>query len=277
MLRIDAHQHFWIFYPVRDSWINEDMAVIQHDFLPADLEPILKANDINGCVAVQADQSEAQNDFLLGLAAENDFIKGVVGWVDLRANNIDERLEYYSSFDVIKGLRHVLQGEEDRALMLRSEFRNGIEKLEKHGFTYDILVFPDQLKYIPAFVSAFPDQKFVIDHIAKPDIKNRNVADWAKDMRIIAEHDNVWCKVSGMVTEADWSNWVTADFTPYLDVIFGAFGPEKVMFGSDWPVCQVAASYHDMVGIVKQYTSTLSANENALFWGGNAAHFYNIK
>jgi L-fuconolactonase len=277
MLRIDAHQHFWIFDPVRDSWINEDMAVIQHDFLPADLEPILKANDINGCVAVQADQSEAQNDFLLGLAAENDFIKGVVGWVDLRANNIDERLEYYSSFDVIKGLRHVLQGEEDRALMLRSEFRNGIEKLEKHGFTYDILVFPDQLKYIPAFVSAFPDQKFVIDHIAKPDIKNRNVADWAKDMRIIAEHDNVWCKVSGMVTEADWSNWVTADFTPYLDVIFGAFGPEKVMFGSDWPVCQVAASYHDMVGIVKQYTSTLSANENALFWGGNAAHFYNIK
>jgi L-fuconolactonase len=277
MLRIDAHQHFWIFDPVRDSWINEDMAVIQHDFLPADLEPILKANDINGCVAVQADQSDAQNDFLLGLAAENDFIKGVVGWVDLRANNIDERLEYYSSFDVIKGLRHVLQGEEDRALMLRSEFRNGIEKLEKHGFTYDILVFPDQLKYIPAFVSAFPDQKFVIDHIAKPDIKNRNVADWAKDMRIIAEHDNVWCKVSGMVTEADWSNWVTADFTPYLDVIFGAFGPEKVMFGSDWPVCQVAASYHDMVGIVKQYTSTLSANENALFWGGNAAHFYNIK
>jgi L-fuconolactonase len=277
MLRIDAHQHFWIFDPVRDSWINEDMAVIQHDFLPADLEPILKANDINGCVAVQADQSEAQNDFLLGLAAENDFIKGVVGWVDLRANNIDERLEYYSSFDVIKGLRHVLQGEEDRALMLRSEFRNGIEKLEKHGFTYDILVFPDQLKYIPAFVSAFPDQKFVIDHIAKPDIKNRNVADWAKAMRIIAEHDNVWCKVSGMVTEADWSNWVTADFTPYLDVIFGAFGPEKVMFGSDWPVCQVAASYHDMVGIVKQYTSTLSANENALFWGGNAAHFYNIK
>ncbi len=277
MQRIDAHQHFWIFDPVRDSWINDDMAVIQRDFLPADLEPILKENNIDACIAVQADQSEAQNDFLLGLAADNYFIKGVVGWVDLRAKNIDDRLNFYSGFDKLKGFRHVLQGEEDRALVLRSEFRNGIEKLEKYGFTYDILIFPDQLKYVPAFVSAFPDQKFVIDHIAKPDIKNKKITDWAKDIRAVAEHKNVWCKVSGMVTEADWKNWTTDDFTPYLDVVFEAFGPQRVMFGSDWPVCQVAAPYGDMAGIVKKYTSTLSANEQALFWGGNAAYFYNIK
>ncbi|WP_448702025.1 amidohydrolase family protein [Mucilaginibacter sp. AW1-3] len=276
-MRIDAHQHFWIFDPVRDSWITDDMAVIQRDFLPADLQPILQQNHIDGCIAVQADQSETQNSFLLELASENDFIKGVVGWVDLRAQNIEERLEYYSQFENMKGFRHVLQGEEDRALMLKPEFMNGIGKLKKHGFTYDILIFPDQLQYVPGFVNAFPDQKFVIDHIAKPDIKNRKVADWAKEMRAIAELDNVWCKVSGMVTEADWKNWKTDDFEPYLDVVFEAFGVEKVMFGSDWPVCQVAASYNAMAGIVTQYTSTLSLSEQSVFWGENAVNFYDIK
>lgn len=276
-MRIDAHQHFWIFDPVRDSWITDDMAVIQRDFLPVHLKPILQENNIDGCIAVQADQSEIQNSFLLELASENDFIKGVVGWVDLRAQNIEERLDYYSQFENMKGFRHVLQGEEDRALMLKPGFMNGIGKLKKHGFTYDILIFPDQLQYVPEFVNAFPDQKFVIDHIAKPDIKNRKVADWAKEMRAIAELDNVWCKVSGMVTEADWKNWKFDDFEPYLDVVFEAFGVEKVMFGSDWPVCQVAAPYKAMADIVTQYTSTLSLSEQSVFWGENAVNFYNIK
>lgn len=276
-MRIDAHQHFWIFDPVRDSWITDDMAVIRRDFLPADLQPILQQNHIDGCIAVQADQSEIQNSFLLELASENDFIKGVVGWVDLRAKNIEERLDYYSQFENMKGFRHVLQGEEDRALMLKPEFMNGIGKLKKHGFTYDILIFPDQLQYVPEFVNAFPDQKFVIDHIAKPDIKNHKVADWAREMRTIAELDNVWCKVSGMVTEADWKNWKVDDFEPYLDVVFEAFGVEKVMFGSDWPVCQVAAPYKAMANIVTQYTSTLSLSEQSVFWGENAVNFYNIK
>jgi L-fuconolactonase len=276
-MRIDAHQHFWIFDPVRDSWITDDMAVIQRDFLPVHLKPILQENHIDGCIAVQADQSETQNSFLLELASENDFIKGVVGWVDLRTKNIEERLEYYSQFENMKGFRHVLQGEEDRALMLKPEFMNGIGKLKKHGFTYDILIFPDQLQYVPKFVNAFPDQKFVIDHIAKPDIKNRKVADWAKEMRAIAELDNVWCKVSGMVTEADWKNWKFDDFEPYLDVVFEAFGVERVMFGSDWPVCQVAATYKTMADIVTQYTSTLSLSEQSVFWGENAVNFYNIK
>src|SRR5476649_12353 len=276
-MRIDAHQHFWIFDPVRDSWITDDMAVIQRDFLPVHLKPILQENHIDGCIAVQADQYETQNSFLLELASENDFIKGVVGWVDLRAQNIEERLDYYSQFENMKGFRHVLQGEEDRALMLKPEFMNGIGKLKKHGFTYDILIFPDQLQYVPEFVNAFPDQKFVIDHIAKPDIKNRKVADWAKEMRATAELDNVWCKVSGMVTEADWKNWKVDDFEPYLDVVFEAFGVEKVMFGSDWPVCQVAATYTAMADIVTQYTSTLSLSEQSVFWGENAVNFYNIK
>jgi L-fuconolactonase len=276
MPKIDAHQHFWIFDPVRDSWINDEMSVIQRDFLPGDLEPVLQANGIDGCVAVQADQSEIQNDFLLDLADYNPFIKGVVGWVDLRAGNIEERLEYYSAFDAMKGFRHVLQGEEDRALMLKPAFKSGISKLSKYGFTYDILIFPDQLQYVSEFVSAFPDTKFVIDHIAKPYIKDKKIDDWAADMRKVAQHENLCCKVSGMVTEADWKNHKPADFIPYMDVVFEAFRADRLMFGSDWPVCQVAANYTEMKSIVEQYTIALSATEQASFWGDNAIKFYNL-
>ncbi|MEO6522591.1 MAG: amidohydrolase family protein [Mucilaginibacter sp.] len=277
MLKVDSHQHFWIFDPVRDSWINDEMRVIQHDFLPQDLGAVLTENGVDGCVAVQADQTEAQNDFLLGLARDNDFIKGVVGWVDLRADNISERLAYYSQFNLMKGFRHVLQGEEDRALMLKSAFRNGIGELKKHGFTYDILIFPDQLQYVSAFVGGFPDQKFVIDHLAKPYIKDQKIDDWAKEIRAVAKYENLYCKVSGMITEADWKNWKAEDFTPYLDVVFEAFGADRLMFGSDWPVCKVAADYTAMKDIVEQYVSKLSANEQTAFWGGNATHFYNLK
>lgn len=275
-MKIDAHQHFWIFDPVRDSWIDERMAVIQRDFTPADLKPVLDRHGIDGCVAVQADQSAAETEFLLKQAAENDFVKAVVGWVDLRAENIEEQLADDSAFDKLKGFRHVLQGDPDRALMLKPRFMHGIKELERYNYTYDILIFPDQLVYAGELVRAFPNQKFVIDHIAKPYIKKHDTEGWAKGMAAIAEHDNVWCKVSGMVTEADWQNWQEADFTPYLDVVFEAFGTKRVMFGSDWPVCNVAGGYDRMIGIVKNYAARLSANEQADFWGNNALGFYNI-
>jgi len=277
MQKVDSHQHFWIFDPVRDSWINDEMRVIQRDFLPAELAPVLLANGIDGCVAIQADQSEIQNEFLLDQANGNDFIKGIVGWVDLQAGNITERLAYYSQFNLIKGFRHVLQGEQDRALMLKPAFMKGIAELKKHGFTYDILIFPDQLQYVSEFVSAFPDQKFVIDHLAKPYIKDNKIDDWAKDISALAQHQNLYCKVSGMVTEADWQNWKTEDFIPYLDVVFEAFGANRLMFGSDWPVCQLAASYSEMKRVVEQYTIKLSADEQRGFWGGNAIDFYHLK
>ncbi|MBC8054810.1 MAG: amidohydrolase family protein [Sphingobacteriaceae bacterium] len=276
MNRIDSHQHFWRFDPVRDSWINDEMKNIQRDFLPEDLEPVLKENNMDGCVAVQADQSEEQNAFLLELAAANFFIKGIVGWVDLRAENINESLEFYKGYDKMKGFRHVLQGEEDRSLMLRDEFKRGISLLEGYGFTYDILIYPDQLKYTEEFVTAFPNQRFVIDHIAKPNIKDQKIDDWAKDIKAVAGHYNVCCKVSGMVTEADWKNWKAKDFTPYLDTIFEAFGSQRIMYGSDWPVCEVAGGYSKMIGLVKDYTSQLSQDEQAQFWGQNAINFYNL-
>jgi len=276
MLKIDSHQHFWKFDPMRDSWIDDSMANIRRDFMPGDLKPILAKFDIDGCVAVQADQSEVETEFLLSLAEENDFIKGVVGWVDFRASNVGDRLAYYSQFKKIKGFRHVLQGESDRALMLSPQFTKGISALKIYDYTYDILIFPDQLGYINQFVKIFGGHRFVIDHIAKPDIKNKNIDRWEKGIKAIAKHENVWCKVSGMVTEADWQNWVLKDFEPYLDTIFEAFGPKRIMFGSDWPVCNVAGGYQQMLSVVKNYTSKLSADEQAQFWGINSIEFYKL-
>jgi L-fuconolactonase len=276
MLKIDAHQHFWQFDPVRDSWIDESMPEIQRDFLPEDLEPILKQNGLNGCVVVQSDQSEAENEFQLKNAGKNSIIKGVVGWVDLCSSKVEERLEYYYQFKLLKGFRHVLQGEPDASFMLQKSFLNGISLLQKFDFTYDILIFPLHLQNAKTLVQNFSNQPFVIDHIAKPDIKNKNIADWKKDIQAIAKLENVSCKVSGMVTEADWKNWQPADFTPYLDIVFEAFGAKRVLFGSDWPVCNIAGGYEKMISIVQNYTSTLTQNEQELFWGGNAVQFYHL-
>ena len=276
MKTIDAHQHFWQFDPVRDSWITDEMSVIQKDFFPDDLKPVLQQNGFDGCVAVQASQSEEETDFLVSLAAQNDFIKGVVGWVDLQANDIEERLAKYKSIPVIKGFRHVLQGEPQRDLMLKPEFKRGIAALQKHGFTYDILIFPDQVNFSDELVASFPEQKFVIDHIAKPYIKRKEIDEWKKDMEKIAKHENVYCKISGMVTEADWKAWKKEDFKPYLDVVVEAFGTDRILFGSDWPVCLVAASYEKMLAIVKDYFASFSQDEQDRFFGLNAIRFYNL-
>ncbi|MEP7143046.1 MAG: amidohydrolase family protein [Ferruginibacter sp.] len=276
MQRIDAHQHFWQFDPVRDSWISEEMAVIQKDFLPKDIQPVLQENNIDGCVTVQSDQSEKENEFQLNNAAAFDFIKGVVGWVDLQAKAVEERLAYYCSFKKMKGFRHILQGEADRALMLKPAFMNGMAKLKQFGFTYDVLIFPDQLKYVGGLVAAFPDQKFVIDHIAKPGIKEHKTGDWEKDIRSLGGFENLYCKISGMVTEADWKNWERDNFTPYMDTVVDAFGTSRIMFGSDWPVCLVAASYKQMLEIVTDYFSSFTVNEKENFFGLNAVQFYNL-
>ncbi len=276
MPRIDAHQHFWKFDPVRDSWINEEMSVIQRDFLPTDLQTILQENDMDGCVAVQSDQSEKENEFQLSNAADFDFIKGVVGWVDLQSQAIEERLSHYHRFKKMKGFRHVLQGEKDRALMLQPAFMNGISKLQQFGFTYDILIFPDQIKYAAELVAAFPDQKFVIDHIAKPNIKDHLVESWKEDITALSGFENLYCKISGMVTEATWQGWTKDDFIPYMDTVVETFGTKRIMFGSDWPVCMVAASYNEVLGIAEDYFAPFSEEERNKFFGQNAVQFYNL-
>jgi L-fuconolactonase len=274
---IDAHQHFWKFDPVRDSWINDDMRVIQRDFMPDDLLPVLKAHGVDGCITVQSDQSETENTFQLAHADKHDFIRGVVGWVDLEADNLEDRLNHYSQHKKMRGFRHVLQGEPQRDFMLRPQFKRGIGLLSRFNFSYDVLVFTDQLKYTQEFVAEFPNQRFVIDHLAKPHIKERKLNDWKKDILAVAKHENVLCKISGMVTEADWKNHKDADFIPYLDVIVEAFGTKRIMFGSDWPVCTVAASYGKVLDIVKNYFSSFSKEEQESFFALNAIRFYNLR
>jgi L-fuconolactonase len=276
MPRIDAHQHFWQYNEVRDSWITEDMSVIRRDFLPDDLHPLLQQNDFDGSVVVQSDQSYLENEFHLMNADEFDFIRGIVGWVDLQARDVEDKLAHYSSFKKIKGFRHVLQGEQDRSLMLKPAFKNGIGKLKQFGFTYDILIYPDQLSYTEEFVAAFPDQKFVLDHIAKPAIKAGEITGWEAQMRRLGNHENLYCKVSGMVTEADWKDWKPEDFAPYMDVVVQSFGTGRLMFGSDWPVCLVAASYEEVLEIVTGYFAGFSENERDAFFGSNAIEFYNL-
>lgn len=275
MLKVDSHQHFWQFDPIRDNWITEEMEVIRHDFLPLDLKPLLEANGIQGCIAVQADQLEAETDFLLALAEEYDFIKGVVGWVDLCSPKIHERLEYYSQFPKLKGFRHILQAEPVE-FMLKPEFQRGIAALNNCGFTYDILIYPKHLPVTPDLIRNLDNQAFVIDHLAKPDIKNSLFSNWEAEMRQIASFENVYCKLSGMITEADLKNWKKEEIFPYMDKVFEFFGAERLMFGSDWPVCKLAGEYDMVCGLVDEYLSKLSIREQELVWGKNAEQFYKL-
>lgn len=275
-MKIDAHQHFWQFDPIRDAWITEgSMSAIRRNFMPNDLSPILSKNGFDGCIAVQADQSEAETHFLLELAAQHNFIKGVVGWVDLKADNLEKQLDYFSQFPKLKGFRHILQGENPE-FMLNPRFTEGVSLLGKKGFTYDILVFPKHLQAIQQFLKHFDNQPFVIDHIAKPYIKKGLIKQWAKDMKAVAQYENVYCKISGMVTEADWKVWKETDFTPYHDVVFEAFGADRIMYGSDWPVCLVAATYEKQLTIVENYVSKHQNTEGGKIFGENAIRFYKI-
>jgi L-fuconolactonase len=276
-MRIDSHQHFWKFHPVKEAWIKEKMEVIKRDFLPSDLESLLTDNQFDGCVAVQADQSEEETHFLLELAKNNDFIKGVVGWVDLCAENIEERLEYFCKYEKLKGFRHIVQAEADIDFMLLESFQNGISKLGKYNFTYDLLIFPKHLENAVKLVAKFPEQKFVIDHLAKPDFKNKEFSNWETGIKAIAKFSNVMCKVSSLVTEADWNNWRETDFIYCLNVVTEVFGMDRLMFGSDWPVSLLAASYAESCDIAEHYFSEFPKEEQDKFWRKNAIDFYRLE
>lgn len=275
-MRIDSHQHFWKYHPQKQDWISEDMAVLKRDFLPAQIKPLLQEQGLDGCITVQCEQNADEINFMLQLAEENDFIKGIVGWIDLRANNLEEQLLHYSKYKQIKGFRHVVQAEPDKNFLLRRDFCRGISLLKQFGFTYDILIYHYQLKAAIEFVRLFPEQPFVIDHIAKPDIKNHEINIWAAQMKEIAKNKNVFCKVSGMVTEADITNWKKEDLLPYMDVVFENFGAERIMFGSDWPVCLLATDYNALYKIVSEYISALNKDKQDAVLGNNAAAFYHL-
>ena len=274
--RIDSHQHFWHYHPAKQTWMNKDMQAIKRDFLPQDLRPLLEYCQLNCSVAVQASQHEDENEFLLQLADSNPMIKGIVGWVDLRSKEIFDRLDYYKQFIKVKGFRHVIHDEPDLDFMLNPDFLNGIKALGKYGFTYDILIFHSHLKNTLAFVELFQDQPFVIDHIAKPEIRNCQYHDWKEQLADIAAMPNVYCKISGMVTEANWKGWMTNDFERYMSAVLELFGTDRIMYGSDWPVCTLSASYEEQYKLVEDFFSKLSQTERDDIFGLNAKRFYDL-
>lgn len=276
-MQIDSHRHFWRYDAVRDSWIADAMRVLRRDFLPERPEPELNANGIDATVAVQADQSDEETHFLLRLAERNPFIAGVVGWADLCAANLPKRREYFSQFEKLRGFRHVVQSEPDDRFLLRDHFCRSIARLREFGFSYDISIYARQLPAAIEFVERFPDQSFVVDRIAKPAISAREIDGWARNVRAIAANPNVFCKLSGLITEADWDNWNLELLDPYLAIAFDAFGADRLLFGSDWPVCVLAGSYHRVKRLVTDFLRGRPAAEQSKILGDNAARFYGLK
>lgn len=275
-MRIDAHQHFWIYNAERDQWITDAMRAIQRDFLPNDLAPSLRENGIDGVVAVQASQSHEETQFLVDLSTVYAMIKAVVGWVDLASEKVDEYLEHFSQFKVIKGFRHVVEAEEETDFLMRDDIQRGIKALKNYGYTYDLLVRPRHFESTLACVRKNPEQQFVLDHMAKPSIKTGEFDQWAAFIEQLASNDNVVCKVSGLATEAGWQNWKIEDFALYIDHVVTCFGVERILYGSDWPVCLLAATYKENMEIMSSRLSSFTEEEKAAFWGGNALRIYHI-
>lgn len=274
-MRIDSHQHFWNYDPKRQEWISEEMSRIRKNFTPGDLYPLLQDAKLDGCVAVQADESLRETDFLLDLSAQHEWILGVVGWADLGKDDLDQVLDHYASQEKLVGFREVLQAKDPR-YMLREEFVRGMNKLKERDLSYDLLLFPQHLDAALELVKKCPEQRMVIDHLAKPLIKDGEWKEWKKKMAPLAERELIYCKLSGMVTEADWKKWKTEDLLPYLEIVLELFGPERLMYGSDWPVCLLAGEYEQVYRVVDDFTSQLSPSEKVRIMGETAIEFYKI-
>jgi len=275
-MKIDSHHHFWRYSKEEYGWINDDMQAIRRSFLPPDLEQEIANVDIDGVVSVQARQTLEETEDLLRWAREHEFIRGVVGWASLVSGSVRGEIEKFADKEELKGIRHVLQDEADDRYMLRDDFNRGVALLKDFGLVYDILIFERHLPWTLQFVDRHPDQVFVLDHIAKPRIKNGFLSPWQTNIVQLAHRPNVYCKVSGMATEADWSGWTDDQLTPYLDTVFSAFGPKRLMFGSDWPVCLLATPYARWFRLVEKYVARLSDSEQARFWGETAVEAYGL-
>lgn len=273
--RIDSHQHFWRYSPAEYDWIDDRMAILRRDFLPGDLRPLLDLTGVDGCIAVQAPQTLDETRFLLALAADAPWIRGVVGWVDLRSEEVDRQLDEFAGDARLVGVRHIAQSEPDDFLT-GAEFCRGIARLAARGLAYDILVFPRQLAAATELVARFPEQRFVLDHLAKPDLVAGDLGAWQRALGDLARAPNVACKLSGIVTEADWEHWTEAGIRPAFDAALAAFGPERLMFGSDWPVCLCASSYERWHAIVKDWLEPLSPTERDAILGGTCAAWYRL-
>jgi len=275
-MRIDSHQHFWHYTAAEYGWIDDSMAAIRCDFLPSDAKREMERAGIHASVAVQARQTLEETRWLLDLAEANPFVAGIVGWVDLQAEDVALQLQHFSNCPKLVGVRHIVQAEADDRFLLRPAFCRGISLLQELDLTYDILIYPGHLPVAAEFVARFPGQRFVLDHLAKPEIRTGEIRTWEKGIRRLAGFQNVFCKVSGLVTEADWHRWTRGQIRPYLDVVFDCFGVDRLLAGSDWPVCTVAADYSSTISIIDQYLDGRPASERDAVMGGNAARFWRL-
>lgn len=277
-MRVDSHHHLWRYDPIQYSWIAPDQRVLQRDFLAGDLVPLLAASGLDAAIAVQALQTVDETRWLLEAAAAQPAIKGVVGWVPLIDPGVEAVIADLAANSVLKGVRHVLQAEADDRYMLREDFNRGIAALRAHGLTYDILVYGRHLPHAAAFVDRHPDQTFVLDHIAKPRIRAAAFDhEWARDLRELATRPHVACKLSGVVTEVRDADWTPALIAPYLEAALDAFGADRLLFGTDWPVCLLRTSYARWVETVTTFVARLSASEQQAIMGGNAARTYRLR
>jgi len=275
-MRIDAHQHFWVYDQSEYAWIDDSMASLRRDFLPNDLKIELGRKGFQGSVAVQARQTLEETRWLLELATDASFILGVVGWVDLRSSNVRSQLEAFAGNPKLVGIRYIVQSEPNDRFLLQPEFLRGISLLEEFDLAYDLLIYPKHLPVAAEFVRRFPRQRFVLDHLAKPPIKSGSLRPWERGMRELGTLPNVFCKLSGLVTEADWQNWKPEHIVPYMDVAFETFGPRRLMIGSDWPVCTLAASYTRAIDLVESYLSQHATEVQDAALGENAQQFWKL-
>jgi L-fucono-1,5-lactonase len=275
-MKIDAHHHFWQFDAAQYGWINESMGVLRCDFLPADLEQEIAAAGIDGVVTVHARQTLEETRWLLDLAEEHEFIRGVVGWVPLADPDIREQLDSLARVPALKGVRHVVQDEPDESFLVGDAFNAGVDALVKHGLVYDILIYERQLPQAIQFVDRHPQQVFVLDHLAKPQVRKTIVRPWREHIRQLAQRENVYCKVSGLTTEADWQSWTEEQLSVYLDTVLEAFGAKRLMFGSDWPVCLLATTYGGWHDLVRRHFAGLSAEEQSRIFGHTAVDVYRL-
>jgi L-fuconolactonase len=275
-MKIDAHHHYWHYTPEEYGWIDDSMQRIRRDFLPADLAATIAPVGFEGVVTVQARQTLEETEWLLSLAAGHDFMRGVVGWVPLVDPQIRSHLERYAANPKLKAVRHVVQGEPDDQFILRADFNAGIATLRDFGLIYDILIFERHLPQTIQFVDCHPQQVFVLDHIAKPRIKENLLEPWRTNLRTVAQRENVYCKFSGLVTEADFTTWTPEQLRPYWETVLDAFGPDRLMFGSDWPVCLVASEYAQWFATVSDFACELSLTERDRFFGETATEAYRL-
>lgn len=275
-MKIDAHHHFWTYYPAEYDWIDESMTAIRRDFLPRDFQRELDNVRFDGAISVQARQSLEETSWLLDLADNHDFLKGVIGWVPLVDEDVRKHLDRVARHPKLKGVRHIVQAEPDDQFILRDDFNAGVSALEDYGLTYDILIYERHLPQTIEFVDRHTDQVFILDHLAKPKAKENEVEPWRTNIRRLAQRQHVYCKISGLVTEADWRAWDDEQLSIYLETVLNAFGPRRIMFGSDWPVCLVASSYEKWYEVVSRFCENLSHDDKARIFGGTAIEAYKL-